>query len=380
MRPTTCRHRPRRSQLATLQFLSQNNLSTSLFGAGGRQFFLRASPVVTNKATARVDHSFNTNHMLTVRYTYDDSSQAIGDLETLFDHNASNSTTRNQLANINHKWILSGSALNEAYFQDNDYWFKFDNNAPSVPVVSVPGFSLGGSPNFPQGDDGYRLHLKDNFSWIRGNHQFKAGGETRFYRSSAFVAINFSGTYTFPSVASFIAGTPSRYTITMGNPDIPLSSNIFAGFIQDDWRPFRSLTLNFGVRYDYTDAKVPELVPGLVVDVGNEFLPLKGQQDPAISRDKNNVSPRFGFTWSPDPKWAIYGGTGLYYDQVILNNYVSTLFGAPRRISVAIDNPIFPVPAVAAADHTRGSDQHLELFRSGVRDAVQLEFDDWVSA
>jgi outer membrane receptor protein involved in Fe transport len=329
----------------TLAFLAQNGLSTSLFGAGGRQFFIRSSPVASTKATARVDHYLNSRHMLNFRYTFDDSSQAIGQLDTLFDYNASNNTTRNQLANINYKWILSDSALNEAYFQYNDYWFKFDNNAPSVPVVSVPGFSIGGSSNFPQGDDGFRLHLKDNFSWIRGNHQFKAGGEARYYRSSAYVRINFSGTYTFPSVAAFIAGTPSRYTITLGNPDIPLSSNIAAGFIQDDWRPFRSLTLNFGVRYDYTDAKIPELVPGVVVDLGNEFLPLKGREDPAISRDKNNVAPRFGFTWSPDPKQAIYGGTGLYYDQVILNNYVSTLFGAPRRITVAIDNPIFPYPA-----------------------------------
>ena len=237
-----------------------------------------------------------------------------------------------------------GQRLNEAYFQDNDYWFKFDNNAPSVPFVSVPGFSLGGSSNFPQGDDGYRLHLKDNFSWIRGIiSSRRAARLASTDRQPSWRSTSRAPTRSQASRRSSRArrrATRSRWvTLTFRS-----SSNIFAGFIQDDWRPFRSLTLNFGVRYDYTDAKVPELVPGLVVDVGSEFLPLKGQQDPAISRDKNNVSPRFGFTWSPDPKWAIYGGTGLYYDQVILNNYVSTLFGAPRRISVAIDNPIFPYP------------------------------------
>ena len=57
MRPMTCRHQTAPfSPEATLQFLSQNNQFSkyySLFGAGGAwQFFLRASPVVTNKATA----------------------------------------------------------------------------------------------------------------------------------------------------------------------------------------------------------------------------------------------------------------------------------------------------------------------------------------
>jgi hypothetical protein len=329
---------------ATLQFLNRFGVDRALFGAGGTTHFVRASPNTANKALLRGDFQASAQHLLTGRYTFDGFDQDAGDFATLFDFNASNTTRRNHIFNLNHKWIVSGARLNEAYFQYESYSFETRNNAEGMSFVTVPGFTLGGNPNNPQGDDGWRMHMKDNFTWAAGNHQIKMGGEFRAYRSDAVVENLFAGQYVFPNVAGFVAGRPVQLVVQVGNPLIPLSSNIVAVFIQDDWRPTSTLTLNLGVRYDYTDSTIPEISSGEILDFGGDFLPLQGREDPAISRDKNNVAPRFGFVWAPSPKQAIYGGTGIYYDQVILNNYVSALFVPPRRTIFGIGNPPFPLP------------------------------------
>jgi hypothetical protein len=330
---------------ATLQFLARHGIDRSLFGAGGTTHFVRASPSTANKALVRLDLQANSRHLLTGRYAFDGFDREAGELRTLFDFNGSHTTNRTHVSHLSHKWILSGARLNEAYFQYEKYMFETRNNAEGMSFLIVPGFNLGGDPNNPQGDDGYRVHLKDHFTWATGSHQLKMGGEFRAYRSDAFVENLFAGQYIFPAVPLFVAGRPAVLVVQVGDPNIPLSSNIAAGFIQDDWRPTSTLTLNIGLRYDYMDSKVPEITSGEVLDFGSDFLPLKGREDPAISRDKNNLAPRFGFVWAPSLKQAVYGGTGIYYDQVIINNYVSALFVPPRRTIFGIGNPPFPLPA-----------------------------------
>ena len=120
--------------------------------------------------------------------------------------------------------------------------------------------------------------MKDNFTWATGNHQIKTGGEFRAYRSDAVVENLFAGQYVFPNVAGFVAGRPVQLVVQVGNPLIPLSSNIFAAFIQDDWRATSTLTLNLGVRYDYTDSTIPEISSGEILDFGGDFLPLQGRE------------------------------------------------------------------------------------------------------
>jgi outer membrane receptor protein involved in Fe transport len=99
-------------------------------------------------------------------------------------------------------------------------------------------------------------------------------------------------------------------------------------FVQDDWRPRPNLTLNLGLRYDYESAKTQALVA------------VNGEPGPGISGDKDNISPRFGFAWSPrgGTRQVIYGGTGIYYDQVILNIIGNARFTPPKVIGIQIDN------------------------------------------
>src|SRR5262249_24818903 len=50
------------------------------------------------------------------------------------------------------------------------------------------------------------------------------------------------------SVASFLLGFPSSGSIDY-NPEVSISSRYFGGYVQDDWRMNRKITLNLGLRY-----------------------------------------------------------------------------------------------------------------------------------
>ena len=67
---------------------------------------------------------------------------------------------------------------------------------------------------------------------------------------------------------------------------IRLRDNYNGAFVQDDWKLFRRLTLNLGVRWDYDD------------------------QFP----NKTNFSPRIGFAWAINSKTVVRANWGFFYD------------------------------------------------------------------
>ena len=109
----------------------------------------------------------------------------------------------------------------------------------------------------------------------------------KIFDSEGFFDSNFRGTYTFPTLASFIAGAPTRFTQRQGNSSLARPNQIYGLYLQDDWRPTPSLTLNLGLRYDYEGAKTEALAE------------VTGTPANGVSKDRNNMAPRFGFAWAP---------------------------------------------------------------------------------
>ncbi len=325
---------------ATLQFLSQNNIPVSLFGAGGSIRQVRPEFVDIHNLTAKVDSQLSNTQSLTVRYQLTDDTQPSGQSGTLLDFNGSTSDFRTQYGNLNHKWVIGSNKLNELYVQVGRSLGDFYTSYPGLTNLSVTGgFDLGGPSNYPQGRTDWVYQVIDNYTWNlsgtrTGEHALKAGAQVKVFKSDSFFDSNFRGTYTFPSLASFVAGTPSRFTQNQGNSTLARPNQIVGLYLQDDWRPSNSLTLNLGVRYDYEGAKTEALKD------------VTGSAGPGVSEDRNNVSPRFGFSWAPggSTSQAIYGGTGKYYDQVILNVIGNARFTPPKIIGIQIDNPNFPNP------------------------------------
>src|SRR5207244_4514009 len=111
-------------------------------------------------------------------------------------------------------------------------------------------------------------------------------------------------------------------------------------FGNDNWKATRNLTLNLGVRYDYTTVprSMQEFDLNSIADVPG-LLTFHAPQP-----QKKNFSPRIGFAYSPgsSASTSIRGGFGLAYDQIFDN--VGTNARPPQATSTVDSPPNAPVP------------------------------------
>lgn len=235
-------------------------------------------------------------------------------------------------------------------------------------IRRMPTFGPSGYTAIPSYSD-IRYDVSDiwspsvNFSKTHGSHTFRFGWEGRMYRANVNAPGKATtGSYTFGTdwtqgpfdnsaaspigqgLAAMLLGLPTAGEIDR-NPTAANRSMALAGFFQEDWRITPKLTLNFGLRYEYTgptverynrsvtgfDPTAPLSIAAQVqanyannptaeipasqflVRGGLQFAGIGGQSTQLWKADKNNFLPRVGFAYSMNPKTVIRGGYGIYY-------------------------------------------------------------------
>ncbi len=211
---------------------------------------------------------------------------------------------------------------------------------------TYPGIALGASST--GGTEGERmLSFTDNFTFIKGPHELKFGGQ--LYRDTFVMNIDASqkGRWGFNSDKVFDINDPSSYpatyTIAVGTAADEESRWNPGIYAQDTWRINKKLTLTLGVRYDVDNTI---LDGNQYVDAYNQrIISLFGGAAPLskVKADLNNVAPRIGGTWSPfdSGKTTFRGNFGLYYDQNHYNyndTYLNQTLLANRRYSFNVNN------------------------------------------
>ncbi|HST52960.1 MAG TPA: carboxypeptidase regulatory-like domain-containing protein [Pyrinomonadaceae bacterium] len=230
---------------------------------------------------------------------------------------------------------------------------------PALGVTKTGALApIGPATNLPQGRIGKVYQLADNLSWTMGKHSFIFGAEYKHLNTIAPFLPNFNGAYQFNSAQRIINNAPSAVAITLGDPTLIFPENDQYYFAQDDFKVRPNLTLNLGVRYEYTGQPINVLHDQTVARESNAStaffnpsLPLSIRTVPEIPVDKNNFAPRVGFAWSPhfwkgflgEDATVIRGGFSIAYDAAFYNILLNVQNAAP--FSIALNIPVSSLPA-----------------------------------
>jgi len=249
----------------------------------------------------------------------------------------------------NWTWTPDSRWVNEArlgYLYDNKANLAVDHNVPAtaygintgvtdpqrlgLPQINVAPFnSLGGGVNWPkfQGPDSV-YQGSDYVSYLRGKHAFKFGGEIRhgsvnegsFRGSKGQIFFNGGGAFAgSTNLEDFLAGAPTFGKITYGNPQRHETQWLYAGFFQDDWRVSPNLTLNLGLRYEYTTPirEDHNLLGNFDPNLGG-LVQVGHQISSPYNPDHTQFAPRLGLAWDITGKGTtvVRAGGGIVYDTI----------------------------------------------------------------
>lgn len=242
--------------------------------------------------------------------------------------------------------------------------------------------SLGPATNLPQGREVKVTQFSDTLSVTAGTHTLTMGADIRFLDNSVPFLPNLNGAFRFPSTARIVANAPSFVTLGAGEPRITYTETDQFYYFQDDWKVTDNLTLNLGVRYEFTGQPINRLNELTLARESNpstalwrQSLPIDARIVPKLPADKNNFAPRLGFAWSPrggnggfsrllfgeNDATVIRGGFSLAYDPAFYNILLNVSTSAPSVFLNTINNnasltaPLFRLPANPTGDVVRAS-------------------------
>jgi hypothetical protein len=230
-------------------------------------------------------------------------------------------------------------------FEASGFAAGFTDTPGAIQVPKVPGLSANGyfgvntgwGPIGPQ----YLSQYSGSVAKTAGNHNLKFGAS--FYQTWTYTnwaqdneSYNQQATWNpatqsgGDSFASMLIGLPNSASRQLGNAGVSLHMNVAGLYGEDSWRVTPKLTLNYGLRWDYSSPVTEKDNRLATIDLANgEWLLAQGDKDapstlPAgvayLNRNTLtkpnylNFSPRLGFAYQVAPKTVLRGGFGIFYD------------------------------------------------------------------
>ncbi len=226
--------------------------------------------------------------------------------------------------------------------------------------VAAGGTNISGPPG--RADNQYNIaDAIASLTWVKGNHTFKFGGNAGFQGSYTVTVSNLSGTYGFSSgetampylvntstgvstanigpnhiglpYASFLLGAVDTAEVDPPS-DVRFGKQQWGFYAQDSWKVTRKLTLDLGLRYDYSTwykeqyGRSADFAPNLPNPAASGQLGAVMYQATCHCDFAHNYpwgfGPRLGFAWQAIPRTVIRGGFGVEYT----GTGVAQVFGA----------------------------------------------------
>jgi hypothetical protein len=337
----------------------------------------------------RIDHNFNSNNSMFFRILWAEEDQLKGDPLNSRPAIYPGFPPRGEVQRPAQNWaasfrtVISPTKVNEftvGYARFKFYFTYIDSNPDAL---NLPRFTMNNvTVHYVNQPHSIRWlntpQFIDNFSWTRGAHQMRFGGNVRFYQQNnqqgggqdnAIPSISLSATNTsftgfnLPStgIASTdlsrlqssindLLGIPAtltaRFVSNMNNDTYNPSKSgnyysvwdsgerlkQFNAYAQDEWRVRNNLTMTYGVRWEWnkpaTESSQPLFVPDRAID-GSQG-PVTFVHSDALWKRRNltALAPRIGLSWNAMNKTVVRTGYGISFDSV------STFFAANAANSI----------------------------------------------
>lgn len=300
----------------------------------------------------RIDQQISPRDQIMFHYFYDyyhpilevDPNNPLLTAQSAFDQKSQNITLSDTHI-ISPKFIANWNVTINRYTspQYQNFLGPTNGDLSGLGIIGVPPgthsiiglgtwhFGFEGNFQFVNTTD-YQYQL--SMTRIAGRHELKWGADyirSQLNQARTVPAVNwtFSSAYTNFTQASLLLGFPSAFA-GQGTRYEALRQNVPGGYLQDDFKVSKQLTLNMGIRWDpylpwvdqannavtlfrpgLKSIRFPNLPAGAVV-AGDPGVPRHG-----YSPRVKNFSPRAGFAWDPTGKgrMSIRAAAGLFYGQ-----------------------------------------------------------------
>ena len=194
-----------------------------------------------------------------------------------------------------------------------------------------------------------QINVTNNVSHVIGNHQTKLGLDYRHLKPEARF-VPYEAEYVLSSLANVLTNTvPAAYVISRTSDGLLFSN--WSLFAQDTWKATRTLTITYGLRWEYDAApSVPNgQLPFTVTQVSNfATMTLAPPGTPLWHPQKDDFAPRLGLAWQPLPNLILRAGTGIFYD-LGYSAVANATSAFPFTQENIIPNTSFPLSAANAA-------------------------------
>ena len=335
-----------------------------------------------NYLLARFDYTLSSKDSLFLRYFYDkqhvldaysggNGSAAAGYLPYWPERDEG----MNHFATLNWRRIVSPNLLNTArvsFSRPNTGDYAV-NSFPALQLVfpgagrpdadvGITGLTtLGQSFFVPAAEIQNRFTEADDIVWTRGAHTFHFGGYIQRVDSNVFYPFRSGSVWSFTGgINQFLTGTAGANGVT-GTPTNQAACVALIGvncytnrdyretditpYFQDDWKVGSKLTLNLGLRYEFSTNPTEihnalYTVTNYVTNAALVNVPNANAKNP----NRKNWDPRFGFAYDlfADHKTAIRGGFAIMHSPIFVAQYNPQYTAVTPWPGFQQNNPVYP--------------------------------------
>jgi hypothetical protein len=390
---------------AILNLYPLPNLDSEFPDPNWRQVIVSSDPAW--QFDVKLDHQITANHRVSGRYSrHHDVYTAPTIIGNGDQGDGYIGTTTSQNGSAEYNWMITPTKLLTSRFSVDRVNAPVQaNKYPSLADVGLsPVLGANGLTRIPAIDiddpfldiftqccvDTHFAHTLVSYSsalqWVKGAHSIKFGGEQRVFFNYFWQPDNPTGIFNFsrdvttsqPNNGLGDSGEGNPFaTILLGYPHdaslhlVPAvadKSKETAFFVQDDWKASPKLTLNFGLRYEWStpyterfnrlqfndftgdaginipvnrnlDPSNPQLDFGQIGEIrGTSLFPNSGRRNSPV--DRNNFAPRLGFAYQLTSNTVLRGGAGVFYGMNVATNfqYAGPAFAKTANMFFTKDN------------------------------------------